>query len=129
MTPEKYRLAKAKFSALSANPLVLFYQGEFESHATAHNWHFYKEGFNDGVESVDSVKALEQSLKIKDLRLDILEKENRNLKLRLEHRKKLHDNTLEELKTVIDRLSLIIGLRDPSLLKEMQVIRERLLES
>lgn len=129
MTPERYKIALAKYGQYAArsnlhtgSPLsAARYEGSKDG---------YMRGFGDGVEHIletsSRLDALEQSIKIKDIRLDILEKDNRSLKMRLDHRKKLQFETKEELKIVIDRLSLIIGLRDPALLKQMEEIRNRL---
>jgi len=129
MTPERHKLAVSKFGQYTAklnlhtgSPLsAAKYEGARDG---------YLRGFGDGVEHILEtsirLEGLEQSLKIKDIRLDYLEKENKNLKTRLDHRKKLHFETIEELKIVIDRLSLLIGLRDPALLKQMEEIRNRL---
>lgn len=76
-------------------------------------------------EALNRVEQLQTSINLKDLRMEILEKENRRLKLSLEHRKRLHEETREDLKSVIDRLTLLIGLRDPALLKQMTAIRDR----
>lgn len=129
MNNERYQIALAKFGKYvakenlhSGSPLsATRFEGAKDG---------YFRGFGDGVEHIlktsSRLDELETSLKLKDLRLDILEKENERLKLSLVHRKKLHSEAEAELKIVIDRLTLIIGLRDPSLLKQMEQIRKLL---
>lgn len=129
MTPERHKLAVAKFGQYAArlglhggSPLSLSrYEGAKDG---------YIRGFGDGVEHIletsSRLEGLETSIKIKDIRLEIVEKELKHTRLLFENRKKLHSEAVIELKTVIDRLSLIIGLRDPALLKSMEEIRNRL---
>jgi hypothetical protein len=129
MTPERYKIASARFGLYASklglhggSPLSL---ARFEGSRDG-----YLRGFGDGVEHIletsSSLQALETTIKLKDIRLEILDKDNKHLKMRLDHRVRLHSDAVVELKTIIDRLTLLIGLRDPGLLKSMQEIRERL---
>lgn len=125
MTPERFKLASAKFGSwASARGVMLDAHYDVARDA-------YLRGFGDGVETIletsGGLAALEQSLRLKDIRLDILETENRRLKEKLEHRKNLHEIIQAELKIVLDRITMIVGLRDPSLIKSMEEIRRRLL--
>jgi hypothetical protein len=130
MNPERRKVAETRFKFMDKTPTLLYRQGEFNSPTDANKWHFYARGFEDGVEHIletsKSLKSLENSLTVKDIRMGILEKENNNLKMRLEHRKKLQDETLAELKIVIDMLTVTLGLKDPKLIKRMNEIRDRL---
>ena len=123
MTPERYKIAQAKIGLIASR---LGLSGPV--FVTARD--YYLRGFGDGVEEIltssPKLEALETSIKLKDLRLDIIEKENKRLHLSLEHRKKLHVDAVAELKSVIDRLTLLIGIRDPALLKSMEDLRKRL---
>jgi len=127
MKPQIYKLAIEGYDAFSRTGVVC--PGSPMNNARYEGAKIgYLAGFGDGVEYVtktsSSLIALQNSISVKDVRLDILEKENKHLKTRLEYRMLRHHEAEAGLKTIIDRLTLVIGLKDPKLLDQMQEIRK-----
>ncbi len=95
-----------KFNEYDRNPKVFAMDNDL---AKAHDYFFFKNGFNDGVEyqmgvierasktSSRDVEALRSAIAVKDVRLMLLEQEIKRLGRLVERR----NRALEELETVI----------------------------
>lgn len=92
----------SSFNKLTSHPTVFAMDGDLSK---GHNYYFYKNGFTDGVEysqnllekvgktSSRDVEALRSAISVKDVRLMLMEQDNKRLMRLIERR----NNTLTQI--------------------------------